>query len=198
MLNHRYYVAMLAIVVMLLSACSSAPFKTEMDYDHGAAFANLRTWAWISANPMITPDPGASDNPLWENRFMRLVETQMGAKGYRLVADPNTADMVLAFTIGARDKIKVSSYPSSYRGGYGYGRGGRAYGGWGGAYYGTETTVRNYTEGTVAFDVFDGKTHNPIWHGRAFGNVKASRTQEEKQQIARDLVQAVFDQFPPS
>ena len=194
MLNRITYLAPLAIVVLLLSACASAPFQTEMDYDHSVTFGHFRTWAWISANPMITPNPTARDNPLWENRIMQLVEAQMGAKGYRLVADPNTADMVLAFTIGQRDKIKVNSYPSSYRAGYGYG----GYRGWGGAYYGTETTVRNYTEGTVAFDVFDGKSHNPIWHGRAFGNVKASRTQEEKQQIARDLVQAVFDLFPPS
>jgi len=50
----------------------------------------------------------------------------------------------------------------------------------------------------VAFDIFSGKTHKPVWHGRAFGNVKESRTQEEKMQLARDVVRAVFDQFPPA
>lgn len=193
MLNRMSFRAGLTIVVLLLGACSSAPFKTEMDYDHDVSFNDLRTWAWISANPMITPNPSANDNPLWENRIMQLVEAEMGSKGYRLLANPNEADMILAFTIGQRDKIKVNSYPTTYRGGYGYG----GHRGWGGAYYGTETTVRNYTEGTVAFDVFDGKSHNPIWHGRAFGNVKASRTQEERQQIAQAIVTAVFSQFPP-
>ena len=194
MLNLTRNRASLAIIVLLLGACGGAPFKTEMDYDHSVTFNNMRTWAWISQNPMITPDPSASDNPLWENRLMRLVEAEMAAKGFRLVSDPQAADLVIAFTLGRRDKIKVNSYPSSYQMGYGH----RGYGGWGTAYYGTETTVRNYTEGTVAFDIFDGKTHRPVWHGRAFGNVKESRTQEEKMQLARDVVRAVFDQFPPA
>ena len=99
MLNRISFRAALAIVVLLLGACSSTPFKTEMDYDHDVSFNNLRTWAWISANPMITPNPSANDNPLWENRIMQLVEAEMGSKGYRLVANHDEADMILAFTI---------------------------------------------------------------------------------------------------
>ena len=194
MLNSTTLRTSLVLVVLLLGACSGTPFKTEMDYDHSVVFNNLRTWAWIGENPMIVSDTGAADNPLWENRLMQMVEAEMGAKGLRLVADPKAADLVIAFTLGKRDKIKVNSYPTSYRMGYGYG----GYRGWGTAYYGTETTVRNYTEGTVAFDVFDGKTRRPVWHGRAFGNIKESRSQEEKMELARQAVRAIFDQFPPS
>ena len=85
----------------------------------------------------------------------------MNAKGYREVQNPEAADVVIAFTVGSRDQIKVDSYPASYHAGYT--RRGYYYG----MNYGTETRVRQYTEGQLAVDIFEVASRNPAFHGVA-------------------------------
>ena len=123
---------------------------------------------------------------------MVTVESVLGASGYKLVPDADSADFALSFTIGSRDEIKVDSYPSMSAG---YGYPGR----WGGAYYGygTETTVRQYTEGMLAIDVFDVEERRPVWHGVASKTISDSDRKDSGATI-QAAVDAILAGFPPS
>jgi hypothetical protein len=139
---------------------------------------------------------GATDripNPLLESRIMDSVAVALQAKGYTKIDDSEAADFVVAFTVGSREEIKVDSYPSMSAG-YGYpGRWGGAY--YGGYYGGSQTTVRQYTKGMLAIDVFDIKTHKPVWHGSATKSINDSDRKNLDATI-NDAVGAIIDGYP--
>ena len=180
---------------LLLTACA-APYKTGFDYDPQARFGGYRTWGWMGKNPMIVAAGAqgtAVGNPMWQNRIMSHVEQAMASKGFRLVKNPNTADFVVSFTLGTRDKITVHSYPAAYHGSWGRGWG---YGHHG--YRGTEVDVRQYTEGQLAIDVFDVRSRRPVWHGFASGNVRKNRDHAEREALLKEVVASILDTFPPA
>lgn len=183
------------LLAALLAACAP-PYKTDFDYDAQAPFENYRTWAWISDSPMILNDSARGASPLWENRIMFHIEKALAFRGYRMVADPGSADFTVSFTLGARDKIRVDAYPPAYHAGWGRGWGHRY--GYYGVGVGTDVNVRQYTEGQLAIDVFDVSTRQPVWHGFASGNVRKNRDQAEREVLLEAIVRDVLDRFPPS
>lgn len=180
----------LAVALLFLWGCTAAPYKTEIDARKNIDFTAFKTFSWQQPTLVHTGDQ--PKNPLFEVRLKAAAKVSLERAGYRFVDSAESADLIVAFSIGSRDKIRVDSYPESYRGPYT----------WGGAYYGsfgrgynigmsTSTEVRQYTEGTLAMDLFDAKLKQPVWHGSARGVLK-DRTSEEKalllQQLLDDLV----------
>ncbi|MEM9304507.1 MAG: DUF4136 domain-containing protein [Pseudomonadota bacterium] len=192
-MNYRWM--LLAVVgAALLGGCTSAPYKTDFDYNPEVIFTNYRTWAWIDDTPMAEGE-GTPVNPLIQGRIMFHIEEEMSMKGFRKVDNVEDADMAVAFSVGARDKIKVNSYPSTFHGGYsrwGYGWG------YGYGYPAREVDVRQYTEGQVAIDIFDVKRKEPVYHGFATGNVRENRTREEREQLIDDIIRDILLTFPPA
>ena len=101
----------------------------------------------------------------------------------------DTATPAIAFTVGSRDQIKVDTYPSSFQ--TGYSRRGYYYG----YNYGTETRVRQYTEGQLAVDVFDVASHNPAFHGVASKKITDS-DRENQQEVLNAIVAEALSGFP--
>lgn len=171
-----------AVLATLLGACASNPIDSSYDYNHNIDFSSYRTWAFIDDTPMAISETQGPVSPLLEGRIMEAVRITMNSKGYSEVQNPEQADMVIAFTIGSRDQIRVDSYPATY--GAGYRRMGYYYG------YGmaTETRVRQYTEGQLAIDIFDVKSHTPAFHGVA--SKKISEADRKNQQPVLNAVTA--------
>jgi len=124
-------------------------------------------------------------------RAREAIQEELTRKGFTYVNDAAAADFVVDFTIGARERTDIHSYPAPYVGPYwGYS------GWWGYHYWGDEIDVRQYREGTLAVDVFDAHTHKPVWHGWA----KKELTQQDigrSEAPIRAAVDAVLAQFPP-
>jgi hypothetical protein len=183
----------LAVGLAVLAACTTTPKITSYhDYNPAVNFAGLRTWSFISANPMIVSSSAGAVNPLLENRIMNAVRANMESKGLSYVGDPETADVVVSFTVGARDQIKVDQYPANYR--MSYSRYYRNYGF--GMSYGTETRVRQYTEGQLAVDIFDVDSRVPAYHGSASTRLTSS-DRENPQPLINRVVTEALQGFPP-
>ncbi|MCO4810790.1 MAG: DUF4136 domain-containing protein [Gammaproteobacteria bacterium] len=184
------------VATALLGGCATG-FEATYDHDPANDFAAYKTFAWISEHPMKVGSVERIPSPLLESQIMVTIESALGAKGYKIVPDAESADFALSFTVGSRDEIKVDSYPSMSAGyaGYGYPRG---WGGWGGSYYGygTETTVRQYTEGMLAIDVFDVEGRRPVWHGVASKTISDSDRKDSGATI-QAAVDAILVGFPP-
>ena len=180
--------------LFLAWGCASSPIKSTHDYDPTIDFSGFQTYAFISERPMIVASEGVP-NPLTEGRLMQAIRDDLDAKGFREVGDPEQADMAIAFTVGARDQIRVDSYPTSYRSGF-YGGGGfygtRGYGG----VYGTETVVRQYTEGQLAVDIFDVASRRPAYHGTASKKI-TSDDREDPRPLLRAATAEALGGFPP-
>ena len=97
--------------------------------------------------------------------------------------------MAIGFTVGSRDQVKVDTYPSSFH--TGYSRRGYYYG----YNYGTETRVRQYTEGQLAVDVFDVASKNPAFHGVASKKITDS-DRENQQQTLNAITAEALAGFP--
>lgn len=178
----------------LFAGCAST-FEASYDHDPANDFSNYQSFAWISKNPMKVGQTAVVPNPLLEPRIMSALEMALVAKGYKWVGDAASADFVISFTVGSREEIKVDSYPSMSMG-YGTGYPGR----WGGAYYGvssTETSVRQYTKGMLAVDIFDVKDRRPVWHGVATKTINES-DRDNIEATVQAAVDAIIAGFPPS
>ena len=176
--------------VILLSGCASTT-KGNSDFDPSVSFAGYHSFAWIAEHPMIIgATAGRQINPMTEGRIMRAIEESLRSKGFEVIADAEQADFVVAFTIGARDEVQVTSYPTAYRcfhrGGY-----------WGGGYYGTDIDVRQYTEGRLSIDIFDRAEHRPVWHGWATKRI-TRKAEEDPEPVLREVVAAIMAKFPPA
>ena len=162
-----------------------------IDYDPSHNFRNYKTFAFISDHPLIRGEGAEGGSPMLEGRLVQVTENILSARGFTRVADRESADVAVGFTVGGREKIQVNSYPETYRTGYGRW-------GWGGgaSYYNQQVDVRQYTEGTLAVDIYDVAEHKPVWHGRAVRKI-TKKMQENPGETIREILGGIFATFPP-
>ncbi|WP_448550038.1 DUF4136 domain-containing protein [Thalassotalea fusca] len=175
-------------VVMLVAACTTvSPIKANFDRNDSVDTSNYKTFAWLISDKILA-DSG-DINPVMKLRVDDAIEQAFITKGYQLVDSAEQADFVISYTVGSRDKVKIDSFPVSYRGSFGWGR--HYYGSYGMA---TETHVRNYTEGKLAVDVYDVKSRQPAWHGWATKRLSSSDKQAMESTI-KAIADEVINQF---
>ncbi len=161
-----------------LAGCASN-FEATYDSDPSNDFTGYKTFAWVSEHPMTVGNVSREPNPLLEQEIMVTVESGLGEKGYRLISDLEAADFALGLTLGSREQISASAYPTMSVGYRGYGSP-THWGGWGGNYYGmsTGTSTKQYTKGMLAMDVFDVEERRPVKHGLVNKTIKVTDIME--------------------
>jgi hypothetical protein len=161
--------------------CSSTNVFTDRDPD--VDFSEYRSFAFLAPKPLVALPPGSS--PLLEGRLVEAARQDLLAKGLTESTDQAAADLIISFTLGSRERVEATQYPSYY----GAGR----YG-WGDPYYGA-TEVRTYTEGVLSIDMFDPKRDAPVWHGRTTKYV-TRKMRENPDEAISEAVSEVLAQFP--
>ena len=179
----------IGLVVVGLAACESV--STRSDHDPAADFSGYRAYAWVAEELMAPPRPGGASgvSPLVWQRIHDAIDRALVAKGF--VPDQEAADFVVAYSVGLRDRARVDRrgpLGGAYRPYGPYGR----YGAYGGDYRGT--TIINYTEGTLAIDVFDSRTQRPVWNGTA---TKIVDEGDGRPEVIQRIVNSVLADFPP-
>jgi hypothetical protein len=156
-------------VAVILASCSS--LRTSYQYDAGAGFAELHTYAWL---PIQMTEPG---NRFVEDIFRRAVDRVLQAKGYSEVSD--SPDFMISMYLGmiTRSEIIDSGYRAE---------------GWEGASH-----VHIYEEGTLIMDVLEASTRKVIWHGRATEAMSIEARQEAMTEAHNHAVEALLEHFPP-
>lgn len=181
---------MIAIALLLgvmITGC--AAIKSGAHQDESVSFDNYQTFAWIADDPLTLGAGETSPlSPLSQKNVTEALKNELRAKGFRHVMERDQADFVLSYTLGTREKIDDTSYPSDYRGTSGWHLFGR--------YYHT-TKVRHYkyTEGTLGVDIFDGGSKQPVWHGWASKEILIS-DRENPTPAIREAVAEILGHFP--
>jgi len=147
---------MLVLAGLAVSGC--ATLQVGSDYDRSASFT-----AYHFFTVMRRDHEGDARNPLVIQRADDAIRRELVAKGYVEATDPSRADFAVDFTIGSKERTDINSYPAPYDGP----RWGWGPGWWGAGYWGDSLDVRQYREGTLSIDMFDARTHRPVWHGWA-------------------------------
>ncbi len=195
-INLKIRTVLSLLLVLSISACATT-LKSSVDVADHAEFGALKTYAWITDQPFFTSSAASPEviNPLNEQRIRAAVEEQLQNKGYRQVSI-DQADFVVAFTLGARQRVRVQQYYNDF--GYNYygyhhgfsrfGRFGRGFNG-----FGSSVSVRTFTEGTLVVDIFDNTEKEAIWHASATRRLSRDKG---ARQLIDEAVTALLAEFP--
>src|SRR5450631_3148027 len=183
-------IAMIAAGACLaLAACSGLAVRTDMNPSYSVL--NCHTYAFAMEHVANADQPAAYANPLNAERLRVSIQSQMSARGIQLV-DRASADCVVGYAMGSR-QVFDGYYGGYYGAGWGFGgRRGRGIG-FGGGWGYDGPWVENETR--IAVDLFDAKSHKPIWHASASQNVYELSGPEAVQKIELATA-AIFNKFP--
>jgi hypothetical protein len=173
-------------LLMAVAVAGCAVLRVGSDYDRQASFTSYHSFTWLPRAHRIR-------NPLTVQRARDAIQAELVRKGYALASDAGSADFAVDFTIGSRARMDVHAYPTPYFGSWYWGGSGW----WGYPYWGSQVDVRQYREGTLSIDVFDARSHRPVWHGWAKKELSASDIERSEKPI-REAVDAVLAKFPPT
>jgi hypothetical protein len=144
--------------ILLLAACASSP-KIFVNQDPSADFSKYKTYNY---EPVLGTDERKGYRSILSNYMVSAMDREMQGRGYTLSDNP---DLLLNFYIHTEEKIRTTQSPSMGGGYYGY------RGGYYGAYGGYDTTVTQYTEGTLNIDLVDSATATLVWEGVTVGKI---------------------------
>jgi hypothetical protein len=162
----------LPVAAGLVAIAFAAEVKT--DYDHKADFSRYRTYSWLSAK---------ASNPLWEDRMMGAVDSQLAAKGWTKVASGGDASVAAVGT--TKNEPTFTTFYNGMPGWY--------WRGWGTT---TATTTVDYEKvGTLVVDVFDSSTKKLVWRGVAQDTLSSKPEKNDKK--LEEATEKMFDHFPP-
>lgn len=181
-----FFKTVILLAAVSLSAC--ATIRTGSHYDETTDFAAYRTFAWIDDIPYITEESSVRVSPLTLQKIQAAIQSELERMGYTYVPNRDEADFIIAYTIGTRDKIRVSSYPIDYPGNWG----------WhvrGSYFHIREISAHTYSEGTLGVDIFDGASNKPVWHGWAEKTISRA-DREDPEPVIREGVARLFENFP--
>jgi opacity protein-like surface antigen len=179
-----------AVAATLLAACASAP-KVFVNQDPNADFTQYKTYNY---EPVLGTDERKGYRSILSNFMVAAMDREMQSRGYVLSDNP---DLLLNFYIHTEEKIRTTSSPSM-GGYYGY------RGGYYGSYGGYDTTVTQYTEGTLNIDLVDSASATLVWEGVTVGRItdKVRENLEEAvdaaiPEIMSNYTQVAYGFVPP-
>ena len=183
--NCRHFLLVLALLASL-GAC--ATIRTGCYSDEKVDFSDYQSFSWLNSDPYVAPEGSVPVNPLARKMIEKALRKELQGQGYLFTENRDDADLLVAYTVGSRDKVRIESYPVDYRGHWGW-HYPRSH------YYFRKIEARNYTEGTLGVDLFDNETGKPVWHGWAQKTVTAADRADPEPTINAGIAQ-LFAAFP--
>jgi hypothetical protein len=172
----RAVLVLLLGAALALAACS--PISVNRDYDSETDFSGYSTYRWVKQDPNV-PSGNRAEHALLEKRVKAAVDAELRERGFRM-AGGGKPDFLVAWYIGAEDKVNVERY------GYRYGPRGR--------WYGTNVQVHHYKEGTLIIDLVDPDEKLLVWRSTAVGSMRYFTKGEHEVQSS---VEKMLGGFPP-
>jgi hypothetical protein len=191
MSRHVMQAAAVAALGFAVAACN--PIAVKTDVGPGLSQASCHTYAFANEHVANSDQPAAYANPINAERLRVAVQNNLAAKGLQPAANQAAADCVVGYALGSRQVFDDYYGGWGAWGGWGGGGWGRGRWGWGGGFYDgpwPENQVR------IAVDLFDNRTHKPIWHASATQDsyeLSGSHAEERINAAAT----AIFTKFPP-
>lgn len=168
--KRSFALALLGLV--LVAACSSP--RVIANCDPSADFSAYRTYGFP---PRLGTDE-ASYGSILSQVLKSAAERELAARGYEPSDDP---DLLVNFFLDTEEKTRTVETPGVA---YGYGM-----------YTGYDTTVVNYTEGTLHIDLVDRERKQLVWEGIVIGRV-TDDVRKKLQEKVDKAVAEVFAEYP--
>ncbi len=186
MINHLRRISIIALTLSVaLSACTTLRVTSDVNT---TVSTQCRSFAWAGS---FRPKSGPLNqvvNPVNESRLRSAIATNLGARGLTLTDSMKDADCLVGYGIGVHDVVE-GAYPYGwgYGGGWGWRHGYAGAAWWDGPYV--------FEEGIIAVDLYDAKSHQPIWHASVNQNVTHLTGADAEAKI-NAAVAAIFTKYP--
>jgi hypothetical protein len=177
-LRHVPMFGVMLSLALAAGACSGVKYNS--DFDPAIDFESMSTYAWLEAADPSQASRGMDE--LTERRVVTAIENQLDSKGYRK-ATTGAPDLLVNFYLTTEQKIDVSTYSTGW-----------GYYGW---YGGTQTSVRQWTEGTLVVDLIDTAEKDLAWRGWAQGELRPDLTPEQRTRRVNEVIDGIMGRFPP-
>ena len=175
------------VAASMLAACSSSKLfdpKIFVNQDPAANFAKYRTYNYEA---QLGTDERRGYRSILSTYLIDAMDLQMQQRGYTKADNP---DLIVNFYVASEEKIRATQSPTMVGGGY-YGYRSGYYG----AYSGYNTTVTQYTQGTLNIDLVDNRTRTLVWEGIAVGRV-TDKARENAQLAVNGAVTDTMARYP--
>lgn len=183
--TRRFRLRRLAGAALVLGlACATGP-KTYSTEDAEAPWGRYRSFSF--AQPLGT-DRADGPRTLLSQHLMQATRAELESRGYRFGGE--SPDLIVDFFLDTEEKIRATSTPSPGIGAY-YGHRAGGYGVWGGY----DTTISQYTEGTLHIDLVDAERNQIVWEGIAVGRIRKDAMERLAERVPV-VVSEIFKRFP--
>jgi hypothetical protein len=164
-------------IILVLAAANGCWSHIEVaaQHDPGVDFRAYRTYAWMSRSRSDAVEP--TDELVLVVRAS--VDHELNARGFRL-GNTGVPDLLVGFGVRFRNRT-TDSFTEYY-----------AYRLSGGEDSPHDAYMYGYEEGTLAVDIIDAHTRQPLWHA----TVTAVVGDEPSAERVRDAVHAMFERLP--
>jgi hypothetical protein len=169
----------LAAAAVLAVAGTASAQKVNTESAPGFDFSKIKTF-----DAKVVTSWG---NPIGESTVLNDIKKGIEAKGWQ-PAPEGQADAEVMIHGATQVKHDINTFYSGMGGGWGFR-------GFGGGMATANTSVSDYTEGTLVVDIFDAKTKQLIWRGTAADELKSKQEKREKQ--VEKASDKLFKKFPP-
>ncbi len=175
----------MALVCLLVAACSSTSFEAVTDFDGGFDFSGVRS---VAIQPIDrTKLNNARISDMQVQRINDALAAELQRRGYRVVADNAGADMYLTWHLVTDERVDVRSYNSmSY------------YNCWMCGPPVSDVSVRQYTQGTFIVDMIDPERNQSVWRSTIESRLEPNPKPDESAQRRQEAARAIFAEFPPA
>jgi hypothetical protein len=178
----------LLVVALLAALQGCTTLKVRTDFDHGADFSGLRSFAWLEPPEYPGVNP-FQDNTLLRKRVREAVSRELASKGFEEVPQEQ-ADLLVTFHVTIDERTGHYSYPVGVDYAYGYGYRGYLVGV---SYPGGHT--ESFQEGTLILDLIEPAEMQLRWRGWTTGSVPTRDRDRNRIELA---VEKILDKFPPA
>jgi hypothetical protein len=164
-----------SVVVLLLAGCAASGPTISVNSAPGADLSEFRTWNFIQ--PLGTDRSNGTRTPL-STMLMNSVSSEMTARG---LAQSDSPDMLVDFFVTTEERMDIRQTPNSSMSTMHRSNWHRGISTW--PTY--QTTVRQYTQGTLLIDLIDPANNVLLAEGAAQDRLRSG---EITQQQASDVV----------
>jgi len=198
----RVYVVFLSLI-HILSACSSSDMSIGSDFNPDIDFDSFSSYRWHEGNEFNLMSEQYLSNELIDQRIRSNVDREMRAKGF-FRRESGPVDFLVNYSITTADSLNIETYNryAGYAPGWTY-----SYASTGPYHYGgpgiryseviSDTTITQYSQGTLVLDIVLPETEILIWRGIAEGKIEQSMNRSEREELVREATSRMLQNFPP-
>ncbi len=185
------------ILATALAGCATSDNgATVINADREYEFSLAHTFSWLGESGLIPSSTGKTSKAVAEVLATSIL-AGLQDRGLKFVKDATDADLVVAYTVGTREMLKLDKTHSGY-----YRRNWNS-----GARFvpniqshmsHIDTAKLIYTSGSLSIDVFDAVTRKLVWQGNASKPLTATELAGNSKKSTAAAVSAILVNFPPT